>query len=404
MKQQNSKIGKQYLASKIDITGKRILPYVQKPLSRTRKDIKDWNAAMQLFYAETPKNFMIQLLYNEIMNDALLTSQVQNRTQQVFSMDFELRRENGEVDEEQTALLKKLPSLRKFFIAMLETNYYGYNLVELELTQLANGQNDVIVNSIPRTNVVPQTGMFYSDYMEDKFIKYREVAEYGRFLLEFNREDIGILNKAVSHVLFKRFAQSCWSELCEIYGIPPRVMKTNTSDPKQLDKATRMMTDMGAAAWFVIDTTEQFEWAASVSTDGNVYDNLINLCNNEISLLISGAIIGQDTVNGNYSKEAANQEVLWQLVQSDMKLIEDWMTNIVLPAYAMNGILKPGLHLTFSESEDTDQLFKFTQGFLPFKEISDEWIKEKFGVEVTGNRTFGSPLSDGLNADNDFFV
>ncbi|WP_446662918.1 phage portal protein family protein, partial [Flavobacterium psychrophilum] len=35
-----------------------------------------------------------------------------------------------------------------------------------------------------------------------------------------------MLNKAVSHVLFKRFAQSCWSELCEIYGIPPRVLKT----------------------------------------------------------------------------------------------------------------------------------------------------------------------------------
>ena len=29
--------------------------------------------------------------------------------------------------------------------------------------------------------------------------------------------DYGLLNKAVPHVLFKKFAQSCWSELCEIY-------------------------------------------------------------------------------------------------------------------------------------------------------------------------------------------
>lgn len=400
----NAKIGKQYLANKINLQGKQILPYVQKPITRTRKDIKDWNNAYQLFYSEEPKNYAIQLLYTEILTDALLTSQIQNRMQQVFSLDFSLKNAKGDINEDQTQVLKSLPSFRKFLTAMLESTYYGYSLTESDIIQLQDGRKDLSVQLLPRTNVVPQTGLFYKDYSEDKTIKYRELPEYGRFVLEFNQNDIGLLNKAVSHILFKRFAQSCWSELCEIYGIPPRVMKTNTSDPKQLRKAERMMTDMGSAAWFIIDRTEEFEWAQGVSTEGNVYDNLINLCNNEISMLISGAIIGQDTKNGSRSKDEAAQDVLWNLVQSDMALLEDWMTNIVLPAYASNGILQPGLSLEFNQAEDTEQLFKFAQGLLPFKNIDDEWIKEKFGIEVKGDRQINNPFGDDLKASSDFFV
>lgn len=400
----NAKIGKQYLANKINLQGKQILPYVQKPITRTRKDIKDWNNAYQLFYSEEPKNYAIQLLYIEIMTDALLTSQIQNRMQQVFSLDFSLKNAKGDINEDQTQLLKKLPSFRKFLTAMLESVYYGYSLTESDIIQLQDGRKDLSVQLLPRTNVVPQIGLFYQDYSEDKAIQYRELPEFGRFILEFTQADIGLLNKAVSHILFKRFAQSCWSELCEIYGIPPRVMKTNTSDPKQLQKAERMMTDMGSAAWFIIDRTEEFEWAQGVSTEGNVYDNLINLCNNEISMLISGAIIGQDTKNGSRSKDEAAQDVLWNLVQSDMALLQDWMTNIVLPAYATNGILQPGLYLEFNQAEDTEQLFKFTESLLPFKNIDDEWIKEKFGIEVKGDRQISNPFGDDLKASSDFFV
>lgn len=401
----NSKIGKQYLASKINLQGKQVLPYVEKPISRTRKDIKDWNNAYQLFYAEEPKSYAIQLLYTEILTDALLSSQIQNRMQQMFSLSFDLKNAKGEVDEEQTQLLKTLPSVRQFITAMLESTYYGYSLTESDIIMLAGGRKDLSIKLLPRTNIVPQRGLFYLDYSEDKSIRYRDLPEYGRFVLEFNQGDIGLLNKTVSHVLFKRFAQSCWSELCEIYGIPPRVMKTNTSDPKQLGKATQMMKDMGAAAWFIIDRAEEFEWAQGIDAKGDVYGNLINLCNNEMSLVISGAVMGQDTQNGSRSKDESAQELLRQLIQSDMAMVESWMTNTVLPAYALNGILKPGLVFEYAQTEDTEQLFKFTQGLLPFKNIDDEWIKEKFGIEVTGDRTLGNlAAGEGLHTGSDFFV
>ncbi|MES2651277.1 MAG: DUF935 family protein [Bacteroidota bacterium] len=367
--------------------GKR-LPHKPKAVFRTRKDVEDWNRAITAFnYADEPLNYLIQLLYNEIITDALLYSQIMNRMQQSFSSNFGLYKPDGNVDEEQTAFIKNLPATRILNTAIVESVFYGYNLVEIDLVKDASGKVKPEIDILPRTNVVPQNGTFYPDYTNTgEKIKYRELSEFGTWILEFNRKDIGLLNRTVSHVLFKRFAQSCWSELCEIFGIPPRVIKTNTRDETMLDRAEKMMKDTGSAPWFIIDDSETFEWGNSVVTKGEVFQNLIQLCNNEMCMAVTGAIIGQDTVNGNRSKDESAQEMLWMLVKSDMDLIEqEWNTQI-LPALKKLGVLKGDLSFKFDEAEDIAQLWKFTEGLLPYKEMDNEWLNEKFNVKVTGDK------------------
>jgi len=383
---------------------RRIMSTVEKSIFRTRQDISNWNMAINQFNsAEEPKTWMLQLLLDEICLDALLTSQIENRKQQLFTCEFTLKKPNGDIDEEQTALLKGSTYYRGLTNAALDKKYLGYSAVELVW------ENDHLkVKAIPRTNIVPQAGKFFKDYTDDTNpVFYRTLPEFGTWILEFlNEEDLkGLLNKAVPHVLFKRFAQSCWSELCEIYGIPPRYMKTDTTDPNALKRAEKMMADMGAAAWFIIDDTEEFEFAEGVTTTGDVYNNLIKLCDNQNSLLISGAIIGQDTKHGSFNKDQSSQEVLWLLVQSDMEAVEsDWNT-IIIPALQKIGVLKGDLRFEFSPAEDIKQLFEFTKGLLQYKDVDDEWIKNKFGVEVIGNRL--NPQPDVSQANNklsaDFF-
>lgn len=381
-----------------ELRSHRALKWTPKAIYQTRADIKTWNDAQSMALdVEYPKNYALQLLFDEIRKDALLTSQIQNRKLPVFSSVFSLKKQNGETDEEWTDFLKNSLFYRTITDAILESLLCGYNMIELGY----NDDKNLIATIIPRTNYTPVNGHFYNDYLEDiNPIKYRELPEYGRWIFEFNQNDLGLLNKAVPHVLFKRFAQSCWSELCEIYGIPPRVMKTNTADPKMLARAEQMMRDMGAAAWFIIDETEAFEWAKGADTNGDVYKNLINLCNNENSLLISGAVIGQDTVNGNRSKDEAAQDMLYELVKADMQFVEDCWNNIVIPGLVKIGVLPAGLKFEFEPSEDTEQLFKFTTGLLPYKDVDNEWIKEKFGVEVK-DKALTSFIGDGGTGTND---
>jgi phage gp29-like protein len=233
------------------------------------------------------------------------------------------------------------------------------------------------------------------------------MKEYGTFILEFgNVEDLGLLNCAVPHVLFKRFAQSCWSELCEIAGIPPRVMKTDTQNTAMLRRAERMMKDMGAAAWFIIDESEKFEWAESSKATGDVYQKLMTFCNNEISMLISGAVMGQDTKNGSRSKESAMQETLQTLVDSDLSLIEQYWNSVVLPALANIGIIPSDLVFSYPESEDIEQLWKMTNEALGNGYDMDlEWANKTFGFKLTGLKQTTNPTpAVKQNFDTDFFV
>lgn len=343
--------------------------------------------------SEEPSHAALQLLYKDVCNDALLTSQLENRLRHLTGSSWSLINASGSVQDEATEALGKSPVMQQLMRAVWEAGIYGHTLVEVEPAK-AGG---LTVRTIPRQHICPPLGRFYPDSWDiSRHIDYRKLSEYGTWLLEFGGEDLGLLNKAVPHVLFRRFAMSCWSELCEIYGIPPRVMKTNVQDPGMLTRAESMMKDMGAAAWFVIDETESFEWATATTTNGDVYNNLINRCSQELSLLISGAVIGQDTEHGNRSKDESAQTMLYSLVQSDMRQVEQSFNHQVLPALARLGIVPHGLSMRFDPEPDLEKLWKYTAGFLPFYNIDATWVKETFGIAVTGER---SPANTGGGND-----
>uniref|UniRef100_A0AA94F2A0 DUF935 family protein n=1 Tax=Flavobacterium columnare TaxID=996 RepID=A0AA94F2A0_9FLAO len=289
---------------------------------------------------------------------------------------FYYHRQIWEGKRELTALLQNQIWVNEINKQILNTRYFGHSLIEFAYNEKAELQ----VSLIPRQNVDPVGGFLYPDYSDDKRINYREIGEFGTWLIEFgDGSEFGLLNNAVPHVLFKRFAQSCWSELCEIYGIPPRVMKTNTNDPVMVKRAEQMMRDMGAAAWFIIDESEKFEFATATVTNGDVYNNLIRLCNNEISMLITGAIIGQDTKNGSRAKDESSQEMLQTLVDSDLSLIEQYWNSVVIPALVNIGVISGEVIFAYDKSENLQELWERAKDANSFKnmKLDPNWVKEK---------------------------
>ena len=358
---------------------------VQKPLSIVRNDVRTWKSALAMaMHPDNPKMFPLYNLYDDILTDARLFSQIENRKQKSISAFFNIKNQNGETDEELTTELQNSLWFNQIIGHILDSRYFGYTLIELDFDE----NQKPLVSLVKRQNVLPKKGLILKDATDDKGIEYRKTKEYGSWLIDFGmNDDIGLLNKAVPHILFKKFAQSCWSELCEIYGIPPRVMKTNTRDVQALNRAEQMMKDMAAAAWFIIDDTENFEFASTgTPASGEVYNGLIRLCNDEISLLISGAILGQDTQFGTRGKELSSQEILADLVNADQTLVEQHMNDKVLPALYKIGLLPvEGLHFEYDKSEDISELWTRTKEILPYKDVDSEWIKTKFGIEVKDN-------------------
>lgn len=371
---------------------------VPKTISRTRADISTWkNALRAADNVENPRRARLQNLYTDILLDAHLTSQIELRMQHSLSVPFVLKRES-EIDEKNTALLKAARWKNEIDREILWADYRGNSLIEL-----TTENNTLCVTSLPRNNIIPEKGILLLSEDDTTGIDYRNCREYGTWLLEFgSRTNYGLLNKAIPHVLFKRFAQSCWSELCEIYGIPPRFIKTDTQDPEMLSRAEAMLRDMGSAAYFIIDREESFEFAKGADTNGDVYNNLISLCNSEMSLLITGAVIGQDTKNGNRSKEESSIKLLDKIVQADKKTLEGYWNGTVIPALVKIGILPEGLTYELQQEEDIEKLWSMTREALPYMDIDPEWMKDKFGIQVTGKKEVTGEV--GLCIDtSDFF-
>lgn len=373
---------------------------VPKTVTRTRADIALWKSALRAAdNVENPRRTRLQRLYADIMQDAHLTSLVELRVLSLLGTPFTLKR-NGEVDEECTALLASAAWKRDIDRFAWEELLYGHSLIELTTSPDGTPQ----VTLLPRTNVVPEQGVLLLSEDDGDGIRYREAREYGTWILEFgSRTEYGLLNKAVPHVLFSRFAQSCWSELCEIYAIPPRVIKTNTQDPEMLDRAEQMMREMGAAAWFIIDTNEEFSFAKGADTNGDVYNNLIRVCKEASSLLICGAQLGQDTLNGNRSKEESSQKLFDKIIQADRTRVQGYWNEIILPALVRIGIVPAGLTYEYQQEEDLEKLWQQTHQAMQYFHVEPEWIRNKFGIEVTGEKENGA-LSVPLAARDGFFA
>lgn len=352
-----------------------------KAIAQSRKDMDSWKVALrQAENADIPKRVLLHKLYKDIRKDALLTSQITNRRTISVSAPFTLY-SGDKADEASTALLKSLPWFPEIIGHIFDTQMDGPGLIEF----LTDKNGILKPVEIPKVNIIPEKGLLLFDETATTGLDYRNAKEYGSWIIEVgNTGEFGLLNKAIPHVLFKRFAQSCWSELCEIYGIPPRYIKTNTQDPAMLDRAETMMRDMGAAAWFVIDDTEEFAFAKGADTNGDVYSNLMSFCNNELSLLFSGAVIGQDTKNGNESKEKVSVNQLMRLSESDKRYAEGYLNSVVLPALFLIGFLPDGLRFSFDPQQDTEELYTRTLGFMQYLDPDVEWINEKFGTQFTG--------------------
>src|SRR5690554_4035661 len=376
---------------------------IPKSVSNTRKDIQDWRSSETMaLNVESRSLWPIQLLFKNILKDTTLTSQIENRRLKVLSAPFRLEDAGGNELEDLTRSHQNAKWVNQINNAVFERKLFSHSLIE---TRFENGK--VVVNLIPREDVDPFNGLVYFDYTNPlSYINFRTAEEYNKTLFEFGDdfEDLGLLNKAVPHVLMKRFTQSCWSELAEIYGIPPRVMKTNTHDPTMRAKGEQMLRDMGAAAWMLIDTTEEFEFAQGVQTNGDVYKNLINHCNSELRLLITGVQLGQDSQNGSRAKEEVALDMFNDLINADLSEIEEEWNNKLMPALIAMGVFPEGTRYVYPPVEDTEELFKRTQQSLQYFEVDAEWYKQKFGVEVTERKQMSLFGQQSIKPEDGFFV
>lgn len=377
----------------------------QKQASQTARDMHHWRKAKQeATRIECPKRVQLYDLVTDLLYDTHLSSQMELRRDRSLAKPFSILNQDGKPDEDTTELLNKSNAFGELLRITLETPFFGHSLIEI----LPDSERGFTVSLLPRRHVVPPLGLLLLDVSSDKGIYYREDKGYGSSIIEIGyTDDLGILFDCAPATIYKRYAMASWSEFCEIYGIPPRVLKINTDDSEAMQRASVMMREMGSANWAIVDKDEDLSFASGMSDNGAIFQQLISAAKEDISLKICGATLGQDTLHGNRSKEETGIELLEAKCRSDRRMVERVMNATILPALASLGIIPDGLSFSYPQEEDREALWQRTLSVIPYYNVDEEWLRNTFGIEITDAK---SPLSmlkakepTKLSADYDFF-
>ena len=366
----------------------------EKQASQTARDMQHWRRAKQVATrVDLPKRDLLDDLVNDLLYDTHLSSQMELRRDRSLAKPYTILKADGSTDEETTALLSQSGAFSTLMQIALETPFFGHSLVEI----LPAPEGLFTANLLPRRHVVPKLGWILFDLSDSKGYDYRSDPGYGKTLIEMgDPNDLGILFDCAPATIYKRYAMASWSEFCEIYGIPPRVLKINTDDSEAMQRAADMMQRMGSANWAIVDKDEDLSFAAGVSDNGDIFQKLIYAAKEDVSLKICGATLGQDTQYGNRSKEESSLELLEAKCSSDRRMLERIMTSTVLPALARQGFIPEGLRFAYPQEEDKEALWTRTVSLLPYYNVDEEWIRNTFGVEITDAKSqlpFGGQLA-----------
>lgn len=376
----------------------------QKQASQTARDMQHWRKAKQeATRIECPKRVQLYDLVTDLLYDTHLSSQMELRRDRSLAKPFSILNQDGKPDEDTTELLNKSNAFGELLRITLETPFFGHSLIEI----LPDSERGFTVSLLPRRHVVPPLGLLLLDVSSDKGIYYREDKGYGSSIIEIGyTDDLGILFDCAPATIYKRYAMASWSEFCEIYGIPPRVLKINTDDSEAMQRASVMMREMGSANWAIVDKDEDLSFASGMSDNGAIFQQLISAAKEDISLKICGATLGQDTLHGNRSKEETGIELLEAKCRSDRRMVEREMNATILPALASLGIIPEGLSFSYPQEEDREALWQRTLALMPYYNMDEEWLRNTFGVAITDAKTLSmlkAKEPTKLSSNYDFF-
>lgn len=361
---------------------------IEQYRNRARKDIQNWRSAIVAAEnIDRPRRQLLYNLYHEIIIDAHLQGQIELRKRKVLTQRYSVYKGN-QADEKLTWMLKT-PWFNNMLNLILDAQFWGHSLIQIDGVQpVKNFQGGITsVTLVPRNHVVPEKGLLLQKPTDETGILYRTHPDFNGWILETpNHNNLGLLMPAAPHALYKRFAHAAWSEFTELFGMPMRIGYTNMRDTQMVGQMEDMLKNMGSSFYAVIDDNERVELKETTQKDGAVYEGLIKLCNNEISKLINGVVIGDSDNSGSRSKEEVGERLSQMIQQADIEYLEQIINFNLFPLLIQHGYPLQGCTFAFEDQKDLRELWNNTYQALQYYDVDPDWVKETFGIMIQGKK------------------
>jgi phage gp29-like protein len=378
--------------------GSIISKIVAQFTARSRVDIKKWRDAIaQAENDRYPKRELWAKLIKDLDLDAHWTSQITIRKLFVMAKPFMVVNKTTRKEIPERTRQFQEPWFYEIMSVALDAKFYGTQAVEIQDLIEGNKKWDAIY-TIPQGHLIPERRqILFKD--SDNIGEYRGDDPY---ILWFDEDTfMGLLNKAACHIIWIRNAFQSWVEFCEKFGIPMRYATTNKRDQATIDKLEKMLDQLGSASRAVFPEGTMIDFKEAQTRDAfEVFDKLIVRSSEFISKLLNGVTMISDN-GSSKSQGEVHERIFKTIVDSDATDFEAQVNYAIGPqlqqlGYPFNPETEEWI---FDKNEllSLGALWNIVQGVLKFYEVDEVWLKEKFGIPVTKQRS--APLGDGTSGN-----
>lgn len=362
-----------------------ITKIVERQLYRINASVGDWRKALNVAESvHNPATNELIRVYNEVVLDSHLQSVIQQRISKVLAKNYMIVDSSGEIDETTTELFKKT-WFNKTIKYIMEANFWGFSLIQFG--DLVNN-NFEYIELFKRENVEPNSKEVKTEPYLNEGISF-ESEPYSDWVFFVESElKHGLLNQASPLALWKRGSLNSWSDFAEIFGIPPRIGRTDVRDKDLRNAMTQALKNMGRLSYAVLDHDDTMDIVESSKTDSfNVFLKMAEYMDSQMSKLILGQT-GTTDEKAFSGSASVHERVGNEITQADCIWVETIINDKFFPFLTNLGFKLEGKRFKFDTKEQfsKDKQFEITKELLGFYDIPEQWINDTFNVPVEAKK------------------
>lgn len=350
---------------------------------RLRSDLGHWRNALtnaeNLYY---PDRVELYRLYREVVLDAHLSSVMESRKLNLLSQPFKIVAIKGGKEDEKLTRMFRTPWFYKFCEEAMESIFWGPRLVELrppidgELAGL-----DVIQPEM----VIPERGIIRDAPMSQHGLAYREGIDAQWIIQIGDSRDLGLLHKAVPHVVWKKNSMQAWAEYCDRFALPVRTVEMDLQDEDRVE-VEKMLQNMGRAAYAILPPgATNFQYHLPQTFQSGVFAGMIDHPNAEISKLVLGQTMTTDNGSSKAQGEV-HERVAEKYTLADKQKVCNLVMWELWERLLLHGYPLAGYEFKWDESENLGkkEQWSIVQGIMQHSgyRVPAKYLTETFGVDV----------------------
>lgn len=316
--------------------------------------MKNWRTAKDA--AQNPYNpdrTLLYALYESVMLDDRLLSQVRTARFTVQLSAFDIRDEKKKIYEDLHELFET-NWFNEYLEIAVDTELWGHSLIEF-----AKDKSSGMFNAIElmyRENVKPESGVIVLQVHDISGLNFRENPVIDTLFEMGKPNDLGLLLSISKNVIKKEYSITDWSRRNERFGIPFITVKTASRDEKELDAKEDMLRNMGSNMYAILDDQDDINLHESVMQGQAhlTFKLMAEYVDEGIALLVNGQT-GSSTDKSYVGAAEVHERILNKYVLARMRRIQNHINENLFPFLIRHGYPLEGKRFQFHDLMEEDK-------------------------------------------------